>query len=441
MKLKTAVFRFFVDKVEINLANGKKIFGDLVKPRTCEGVVLFAHGSGSSRKSPRNQLVAKELQNNNYATILMDLLTEEEATQRENIFDCELLANRLNEVSQWIENDSDLYHFPVALFGASTGAGAALIAAANSPHRYQAVISRGGRPDLAKNHLSCVRQPTLLIVGGSDDIVLRLNHLAFDKLNCKKKLEVIPGATHLFEEPGKLEEVAKLSVSFLNRNMKPSLLPFENREGAALLLAQRLKERKFERPIVLAIPRGGIILGTVLAKALNADLDVIISRKLRHPSFSELAMGAISENREVVLTEEGKRIYSQWPKEMKEEKRKQIKEIERRTDAFRSFLPKASLQNRTVIVTDDGIATGSTILAALKVIKNQKPKEIIVAVPVAPKNSLIDLRSECDEIICLATPRFFQSVGEFYRDFQQIDDDLFLRQLRSWNKRSAVHPQ
>ena len=427
--------------IEISLSGGKKIFGDWLSPLNCEGIVLFAHGAGSSRKSPRNQRVARELQNSNYATLLMDLLTEEEALNRDNVFDCELPADRLEEVAFWIEKSADLNGVPVALFGASTGAGAALIAAARWPHRFQAVISRGGRPDLAKSHLSQVRQPTLFIIGGRDELVLRLNHSALEKLHCKKKLEVIPGATHLFEEPGKLEEVAKLSIEFLNKNLKACPLPFENREGAALLLAQRLKGRVFERPIVLAIPRGGISVGTILAKEIAADLDVLVSRKLRHPDVPEWAIGAVSEGGEVVLTEEGKRIESQNPVQLRDEKRKQVREIEKRVHSFRSFFPKANLKARTVILTDDGIATGSTVLAALTFLKSQNPKEVILAVPVAPSDSLIPLRQVCDEIVCLAQPRFFRSVGEFYRHFEQVDDDQFIQKLRNWIKQPVAHPK
>ncbi|MFM8269282.1 MAG: phosphoribosyltransferase family protein [Pseudomonadota bacterium] len=423
--------------IEVSLSDGKKIYGDLVKPRSYEGLVLFAHGSGSSRKSPRNQLVAAELQNNNYATLLMDLLTEEESEIREKVFDCELLATRLMEVALWTRNQPDLAMQPVALFGASTGAGAALIAAAQWPHRFQAVISRGGRPDLAKDYLSQVRQPTLFIVGGHDEVVLRLNRQAFDKLKCKKRLEVIPGATHLFEEPGKLEQVAKLSVEFLNKNIKSSHLPFENREGAALILAHRMQGRVFDRPVVVCIPRGGIVLGTVLADELHADLDAVVTRKLRHPSSPEWAMGAISEDGEVVLTDEGKRIAAETPDLMREERKKQLREIEKRIKTFRSLLPKVSLHHRTVILTDDGIATGSTVLAAVKFLRKQNPKELILSVPLAPLDSLTDLRSLCDEIICLASPPFFQSVGEFYRDFRQVDDAMFIQKIKEWTEKSS----
>lgn len=427
--------------VEVSLTDGKKIYGDLVRPLSSEGLVLFAHGSGSSRKSPRNQWVATELQNGNYATILMDLLTETEAEDRDNVFDCELLATRLMEVGLWIRNRPDLATLPVALFGASTGAGAALIAAAQWPQRFQAVISRGGRPDLAKDYLAQVRQPTLLIIGALDEVVLRLNRQAFDKLRCKKKLELVAGATHLFEEPGKLEEVAKLSLEFLNKNLRPAKLPFENREAAGLILAQRMKGRVFDHPIVLAVPRGGIIPGTILAEKLGADLDVVVSRKLRHPHFSELAIGAMTEDGEVFLTEEGKRIEHEQSEQIRAEKRTQFREIEKRTKSFRSFMPKAQLQNRTVILTDDGIATGSTILAALKWIRGQNPKEIILAVPVAPPESLKGLNEICDEIICLAAPPLFQSVGEFYRTFNQVDDDLFLSKLKNWMKRPVARPR
>jgi putative phosphoribosyl transferase len=182
--------------------------GILTVPEPVSGLVIFAHGSGSSRLSPRNTYVAEQLQQRFIATLLFDLLTEEEASDRRNVFHVPLLADRLEEAVSWTFCDPDTAGLPIGLFGASTGSAAALVAAAANPE-IAAVVSRGGRPDLAGNVLSEIRAPTLLIVGGADMAVLELNQEAFAKLNCVKALHVVPEATHLFEEPGALDEVVK----------------------------------------------------------------------------------------------------------------------------------------------------------------------------------------------------------------------------------------
>jgi putative phosphoribosyl transferase len=177
--------------------------------------VVFAHGSGSSRHSPRNQFVAEELQRGGLATLLIDLLTpqEEEVDQRsgQHRFDIELLAERLGGITAWLGGQPRTSKLPIGLFGASTGGGAALVAAARGREAVAAVVSRGGRPDLAGDALPLVRAPTLLIVGGADPAVLGLNREAYEQLTCEKQLEVVPGASHLFEEPGALERVADLA--------------------------------------------------------------------------------------------------------------------------------------------------------------------------------------------------------------------------------------
>jgi putative phosphoribosyl transferase len=187
--------------------------GRLCLPDAAVGLVLFAHGSGSSRHSPRNQYVASVLHESWIGTLLFDLLTEQEATDRVNVFDVGLLADRLLAAIRFVTEHGRAERLPLGLFGASTGAAAALVAAAHEP-RVRAVVSRGGRPDLAGRSLDRVRAPTLLIVGGEDADVLELNSRALASLRCEKRLDVVPGATHLFEEPGTLEEAARLAAEW-----------------------------------------------------------------------------------------------------------------------------------------------------------------------------------------------------------------------------------
>lgn len=197
------------------------IIGDLYVPTATKAIIIFAHGSGSSRFSPRNQYVAQQLNQAGFATLLLDLLTpeedhEDEITRRWR-FDIELLAQRLAAATDWILQQPSFKNIKIAYFGASTGAAAALIACAlKTPHIY-AVVSRGGRPDLADRYLTKVTAPTLLIVGGYDDVVIELNKKAQAQLIAESQLEIVPAATHLFEEPGKLEIVAKLAINWFKK--------------------------------------------------------------------------------------------------------------------------------------------------------------------------------------------------------------------------------
>jgi dienelactone hydrolase len=202
--------------------------GNLSLPERAGGVVLFAHGSGSSRHSPRNRHVARMLNRANLATLLVDLLTpEEEALDVRTAhlrFDIGLLTRRLIGATDWLTQHPDTRHLRVGYFGASTGAGAALVAAAERPDVVGAVVSRGGRPDLAGPALARVRAPTLLIVGGYDLQVIQLNRVAFAQLHCEKQLVIVPGATHLFEEPGTPDEVARLAREWFERYLMAAQL-------------------------------------------------------------------------------------------------------------------------------------------------------------------------------------------------------------------------
>ena len=193
----------------VRITKGKlALEGILGLPAGSRGVVVFAHGSGSGRFSPRNNFVARHLQQNGLATLLLDLLTLEEADDRRKVFDIDLLADRLLLAKAWLGEEPRTKNLGIGYFGASTGAGAALQAAARDPSKIQAVVSRGGRPDLAEPYLASVTAPTLLIVGGYDEPVIEMNQAAYELLTCEKKFIIVPGATHLFEEPGTLEQVA-----------------------------------------------------------------------------------------------------------------------------------------------------------------------------------------------------------------------------------------
>jgi dienelactone hydrolase len=200
------------DQIVHIAADNIHIEGMLELPNNAQGIVLFAHGSGSSRHSPRNNYVARILHSGGMGTLLMDLLTPEEDMDDETRFDIPLLTRRLLAATDWLQTQHRLNQLPIGYFGASTGAAAALQAAAEPGNKISAVVSRGGRPDMASaDALSRVNSPTLLLIGGLDDIVIELNQEAFSHMHCTKHISIIPGASHLFEEPGTLEKVAKLA--------------------------------------------------------------------------------------------------------------------------------------------------------------------------------------------------------------------------------------
>lgn len=205
-------------------AGEAELEGNLALPEGALGVVVFAHGSGSSRYSPRNRFVAETLRQRKLGTLLFDLLTTKEERLDEQTaqfrFDIPMLAVRLAHAVAWLRSHAETEKLPVGYFGASTGAAAALVAEAAAPQNIRAVVSRGGRPDLAGPELRRVKAPTLLIVGGNDTGVIELNQQAFDKLTCEKHLKIIPGATHLFEEPGTLEAVAKIAAEWFEQWMQ-----------------------------------------------------------------------------------------------------------------------------------------------------------------------------------------------------------------------------
>jgi putative phosphoribosyl transferase len=213
-------------------ADQRSLNGILSVPSDAHGIVLFAHGSGSGRLSPRNQYVAGVLQHAGLATLLFDLLDEEEADDREKVFDIGLLARRLEEAAAWTGAQAKIGRLRLGYFGASTGAAAALVAAARQGVSVGAVVSRGGRPDLAYDALAIVQAPTLLIVGGNDEPVVTLNRQALAHMRCEKQLKIVPGATHLFPEPGALEQVARLASGWFQHHMQTQYCPNVTRIAA-----------------------------------------------------------------------------------------------------------------------------------------------------------------------------------------------------------------
>jgi len=207
---------------------------------------------------------------------------------------------------------------------------------------------------------------------------------------------------------------------------------FQNREDAAHRLAARLKGREFRDPLVLALPRGGVVIGAVLARELGAEFDILLARKLRAPDQPELAIGAVAEDGQVYLDPAVHEFLELPEGYLEMEQRHEMAELARRKQILRALRPQAAIAGRSVIVTDDGIATGSTIMAALNVVRAQKPLELIVAVPVGSPERLTKVRRYCDEVICFLRPAAFWAVGQFYEDFAAVDDKQVVEILREF---------
>ena len=417
----------------------------LAIPPAPQGIVIFAHGSGSGRYSPRNNHVARALRDAGLATLLLDLLTPAEEADRANVFDIPLLASRLAEAADWVEKTPALAGLPIGYFGASTGAGAALLAAARADGRIHAVVSRGGRPDLAGAALRDVKAPTLLLVGSRDEPVIRLNREAEAAMRCPRELTIIPGASHLFEEPGTLDEVIRHATRWFARYLpRPGAadghFAFVDRAAAGRALAARLIRFRGQDPLVLALPRGGVPVGFEVAEELDAELDLLLVRKLGAPGHPEVGIGAVVDGSppQVVLNQEFIRRIGASSDYIDAELGRQLAEMERRRRLYVGDRGPPRVAGRTVIVVDDGVATGGTVIAALRGLGEARARRLILAVPVAPREVLETLRSVCDEVVCLASPEPFHAVGAHYADFTQTGDEEVVRLLKMSRKRKLA---
>lgn len=411
--------------------------GLLGRPSRAKGLVIFAHGSGSGRFSPRNNYVARRLEEAGFATLLLDLLSPEEEADRRNVFDIELLASRVVEATEWARAHSQLAQLPIGYFGASTGGGAALAAAAMDPQHISAVVSRGGRPDLAGDSLPAVEAPTLLLVGSRDEQVIELNRWAMGRMKCTNELVLVPGAGHLFEEPGTLDYVVAKATQWFERycaaDKADSIqLPFKNRRAAGRALARQLSQFRQTHPLVLALPRGGVPVAYEVAEELEADLDLILVRKIGAPHHPEYGIGAVvdGEKPQVLVNRDILEQLAVPSGYVHNEAHKQLREIERRREEYLSGRKPLPVTGRTVIVVDDGVATGSTVRVALRAIREKKPAKLILAVPVGAPDTILSLHRECDEVICLVTPDPFYAVGAHYEDFHQTSDEEVRQLLR-----------
>jgi putative phosphoribosyl transferase len=446
---------------ELNVIIPQGLEGRLTISLGAQAVVLFAHGSGSNRHSLRNQLVAKVLNNRGIATLLVDLLSPEEKKLDQETkhlrYNIGLLAERLAVVTSWLAEQPDTRVLKIGYFGSSTGAAAALMAAARL-NVAKAIVVRGGRSDLAgENMLNRIQAPTLFIVGSKDRSVIAMNKDALASLNNAeaKELAIIPKATHLFEEPGKIEEVAEIAAdwfeyhllktrkTFYNKfsktprenflssfwNAHTFQIRFRDRAAAGEILASMLGRYRSDRGdiLVIGIARGGIVLADVIAEKLYADFDIIVPKKLRSPNDSENAVGAIMQDNEVYLDISALQIQNEIKKEyINQEILEQRKEMERRLSLYRPYSREYKIKDRSVILVDDGIATGATMIVAARWVRRQLPKRIIIAAPVASKEAVKRLKKEAEQIELIRKPSDFKAVEQFYQHFYAVSDNRII---------------
>jgi putative phosphoribosyl transferase len=438
--------------------------GGLTIPLGAQGIVLFAHASGSSRYSSRNQLVAATLNSKGIATLLVDLLNKDEKRIDEETkhlrYNIELLAGRFARITNWLAQQPETRNLKIGYFGSSTGAAAALTIAARLGAA-KAIVTRSGRPDLVgESTLRQVRSSTLFIVGDKDAPVISMNKRALESLSNTetKELAIIPDAGHLFEEAGKMEEVAQLAADWFEcyllrtgnkkfynkyaritrRGILSSLqekhafqIKFKDRFAAGEILALTLSKYKNDRDgvTVIGIARGGVLVADPIAEKLNADFDIIVPRKLRSPNDSENAIGAIMHDGSIYLDTstlqlQNHNISNEY---IDIEKLEQKKEMERRLSMYRSYSKEYKIRDRTVILVDDGVATGATMIAAARWIRKQEPKRLVIAAPVAPKQIVKRLKEEADKIEVVRNPSGFKAVEQFYQYFSAVSDEQIVQ--------------
>lgn len=451
--------------------DGQIIEADLFVPTGADAIILFAHGSGSSRHSTRNQYVARVLNDAGFATLLVDLLSMHEKKIDEKTrhmrYNIDLLTSRLLTVTHWLRNQPETRGLRIGYFASSTGAAAALISAAKLGDVVKTVVCRGGRPDLAESRgsLSSILAPVLLIVGGNDAPVIGINKSALNRLSNAqaRDLAIIPDASHLFEEPGMMEKVAQVARQWFECYLAGNGGEFKNKysysKAFGLLQAfkkpviqLRLKDRTIagdmlasvlrkhvvsEDTTVIGIARGGVVVAHKVAKKVQAsDFDIVVAKRLRAPDNPENAIGALMQDGYTYLDTNIVTLSKISTEYIEAEKQEQQQEISRRLASYRPRQKEYSIFDKTVLLVDDGIATGSTAIAAARWIRKQKPKSLIIGAPVIPQHVIELLKQEADDVAAIFKPLAskFKTVEQFYQDFSPTSDQDIIHIVREFHK-------
>ncbi|HEX5061717.1 MAG TPA: phosphoribosyltransferase family protein [Kofleriaceae bacterium] len=394
--------------------------GNLGVPQGPVGLVIFA--------GTLDHYVAEALRARGLATLVVGL----ELDDSEH-YDIDLLAMRLIAVTDWIVEHSSLSHLPIGYFGAGTGAASALVAASQRPDVVRAIALSDGRADLAGSALPLVRAPTLLVGPGSHENALEVDRAAIEQMTTVTQFVIIPAASPRFEQPGEIDEVVQLAAEWFVEHFSHVLVEpankrgswgrqFRDRSAAGERLAQLLAKYAHEDVVVFGLPRGGVPVADEIAKALDAPLDVWLVRKIGMPIQPELGMGALAEGAALVLDPKIVRWSGATPDDLKALVHRKVTEIRRRAQRYRGEAPAPDIHGRTIILVDDGIATGGTLRAAIRGARKRGAARVIVAAPVAAAEAAASLKLEADELVCLATPRRLNAVGAWYQDFRQLPE-------------------
>ncbi|HEY5923542.1 MAG TPA: phosphoribosyltransferase family protein [Kofleriaceae bacterium] len=426
------------DAIEsIHVQVGKdELRGSLGVPQGPVGVVIIA--------GPLEPSVAEALRTRGLATLVVDVVLDVEER-----YDIELLATRLTAVIDWLVEHSNVAHLPIGFFAGGTSAAAALVAAARQPERVRAIALSDGRADLAGSALPLVRAPTLLVAPGNHENTVEIDRAAIEQMTASTQFAIVPGAGPRFAEPGALDEVVQLAAEWLVDHFAHALVESANRRGswgrqfrdrrsAGERLAHLLVHHAGEHTVVFGLPRGGVVVADAIAKLLGAPLDVWLVRKIGMPIQPELGMGALAEGAALVLDPMSVKWSGTSPDDLKSIVHRKADEIRRRAQLYRGDAPAPDIHGKTVILVDDGIATGGTVRAAIRGARKRGAAHVVVAVPVAAAEAVQTLEEEADELICLATPRHLNAVGAWYQDFRQLPEEDVIAILAAARDRLAA---
>jgi putative phosphoribosyl transferase len=416
-------------------------------------VVVFAHGWGSSKESPRNRAIAEALAEGGIAGFLFDFTGHGASEGRAEDTTTEDQAADLGAALDLIEARSDLGAIGVA--GSSSGGAVAVAVAARDP-RVKALVLRAPSENTQRRLAARLEMPTLVVQGEGDPLEAR-NRALVESLHCEHRLCSVPGAGHLFEEPGTFDVALRETLSWFRQHLagaresaggvrraaarRPRLEPapthFRDRAEAGRLLVRKLEHLKGADALVLALPRGGIAVAEPIADALGAELDVFVSRKIRAPDQPELAIGAIAEGEVVLWNDEIVRSLGIGAAAKERALALARRDLEERVATYRAVARRARLAGRTLIVTDDGVATGATLKAALEALRRESPARLVVALPGGPADTIEEIRGMkgVDEVVVLTTPVDFWAVGQLYDSFDQVSSETVCEALRKRRRR------
>jgi predicted phosphoribosyltransferase len=409
--------------------------GFLGVPQGAVGLVIFA--------GPIEPALVEAFRARALATLSIPL--EREYAER---YDIELLATRLVAITDWMLEHGSVGHLPFGYFAAGTGAAAALVAASHRPEIIRAIALSDGRADLAGSALPLVRAPTLMVAPGNHENSLEIDRAAIDEMTTATQFAIIPGAGPRFGEPGALDEVVQLSAEWLLDHFAHALVEppkpgtwdrqFRDRRAAGERLARLLVHHAGPDTLVFGLPRGGVVVADAIASQLGAPLDVWLVRKIGMPIQPELGMGAIAEGATLVLDPRLVKWSGATPEDVQSIVHRKAVEIRHRAQLYRGDAPAPAVDGKTVILVDDGIATGGTVRAAIRGARKRGAARVIVAVPVAAAEAVASLRAEADEVVCLATPRHLNAVGAWYQDFRQLPEQDVVEILAAARDRLAA---